>query len=129
MTDDHGSLRSPLAKVRYLGSARSGAQESWLMRLTSAALIPLTIAFVWLLLSLLTKDYNGARAELGHPIPAILMMLFLLVGIHHMQVGMRSIILDYLHGHGKEWALMANLFFAGALALACVHAVLRIGFV
>jgi succinate dehydrogenase / fumarate reductase membrane anchor subunit len=129
MADDLNSLRTPLGRVRYLGAARSGVREDWMMRLTSAALVPLTIAFVWLLLSMLSKDYNGVRAELGHPIPAIIIMLFMLVGIYHMQIGMRSIILDYVHGHAREWALMVNLFFAAALALTCVYAVLRIGFV
>jgi len=98
------------------------------MRLTSAGLIVLTIAFVWLVLSLLSKDYNGVRASLGHPIPAIIMMLFVLVGIWHMQIGMRSIIIDYIHGHAKDWALMANSGFAATLALTCVYAVMRIGF-
>jgi succinate dehydrogenase membrane anchor subunit len=127
MAEDHGSLRTPAGRVRYLGPARSGMREDWLMRLTSVALIPLTIAFVWLLLSLLSKDYNGARAELSRPVPAIVMMLFVLVGIYHMQIGMRSILLDYVPGRAREWALMANLFFAATLALACVYAVLRIG--
>jgi succinate dehydrogenase / fumarate reductase, membrane anchor subunit len=126
---DNETLRTPLGKVRYLGSARSGAGESWMMRLSSAALIPLTIAFVWLMLSLLSKDYNGVRAELGQPLPAIIVMLFAVVGVYHMQLGMRSIILDYVHGHAKEWALMANQFFAAVMALASVYAVLRIGFV
>jgi succinate dehydrogenase membrane anchor subunit len=129
MADEKGSLRTPLGQVRYLGSARAGMREDWAMRVTSAALVPLTIAFVWLVLSLLSKDYNGARAELGHPIPAIIMMLFLLVGIHHMQIGMRSIIRDYVNGRAREWALMANLCFAGLLALVCVYSVLRIGFI
>jgi succinate dehydrogenase / fumarate reductase membrane anchor subunit len=129
MAADDNLLRSPSAKVRYLGSARWGASENWYMRLTSAALIPLTVAFVWVMLSLLSKDYNGVRAELGRPLPAIIVMLFVLVGIYHMQIGMRSVILDYVHGHAKEWLLIANIFFSGALALACVYAVLRIGFV
>ncbi len=129
MTSDDKSLRSPLGRVRYLGSARSGAHENWLLRVTSAALIPLTVAFIWVLLSLLSKDYNGVRAALGRPLPAIIVMLFTLVGIYHMQIGIRSSILDYLHGRAKEWALMVNLFFAGVLALACVYAMLRIGFV
>jgi succinate dehydrogenase / fumarate reductase membrane anchor subunit len=129
MAEDFDTLRTPLGRVRYLGPARSGVREDWFMRLTSAALVPLTIAFVWLILTLLSKDYNGVRAELGHPIPAIIMMLFVLAGIYHMQLGMRSIIADYVHGHAKEWALMANLFFAAVVALACVYAVLRIGFV
>jgi succinate dehydrogenase / fumarate reductase membrane anchor subunit len=129
MADEHGSLRTPLGRVRYLGSARSGMREDWLMRLTAVALVPLTIAFVLLLLSLLTKDYHAARNELGRPLPAIIMMLFVLVGIYHMRIGMRSIILDYVPGRAREWALMANLFFAAALALGCIYAVLRIGFV
>jgi succinate dehydrogenase / fumarate reductase membrane anchor subunit len=129
MADDLDSLRTPLGRVRYLGPARSGMREDWFMRLTSVALLPLTIAFVWLLMSLLHKDYHDVRAELGKPLPAIIIMLFVLVGIYHMQIGMRSIIADYVHGHAREWALMANLFFAAALAMACVYAVLRIGFV
>ncbi|HXW19774.1 MAG TPA: succinate dehydrogenase, hydrophobic membrane anchor protein [Roseiarcus sp.] len=129
MVADDDSLRNPSAKVRYLGAARWGVSENWHMRLTSAALIPLTIAFVWLMLSLLSKDYNGVRAVLGRPLPAIIVMLFALVSIYHMQIGARSVILDYVHGRAKEWALMANMFFTGALALACVYAVLRIGFV
>jgi succinate dehydrogenase / fumarate reductase membrane anchor subunit len=129
MTEDSDTLRTPLGRVRYLGSAHSGMREDWFMRLTSVALVPLTIAFVWLLVSLLAKDYNGVRAELGHPLPAIIVMLFVLVGIYHMQLGMRSVIADYVHGRAREWALMANLFFAAVLALACIYAVLRIGFV
>ena len=76
MADDLHSLRTPLGRVRFLGAARSGMREDWLMRLTSVALVPLTIAFVWLMLKLLSRDYNGVRSELGHPFPAILVMLF-----------------------------------------------------
>ena len=126
--DNNNSLRTPLARVRYLGAARSGTIEAGLMRITSAALVVLTISFVWLILSLLPLDYNGVRAALGHPIPSIVMMLFVLVGVYHMQIGMRSIILDYLHGHARDWALMANTGLAAALAMTCVYAVMRIGF-
>lgn len=129
MSDHRNVQRSALRQVRYLGSAHSGVRDDWAMRLTSAALAPLTIAFVWLLLTLLPKDYNGVRAELGRPAPAILVLLFALAGIYHMQLGMRSIILDYLGGRAREWALIANLFFCVALGMICVYAVLRIGFV
>jgi succinate dehydrogenase / fumarate reductase membrane anchor subunit len=123
------SLRTPLGRVRHLGSARSGAGEAWLQHITSVALAPLTIAFVWLVLTLLHKDYNGVRAELAHPIPAVVLLLFVVVGAFHMQLGARNIILDYVPGHAREWALIANALFAAALGLACVYAVLRIGFV
>ena len=129
MANTGKSLRTPLSRVRYLGSARVGAEENWLQHVTSVALIPLTIAFAWLVLTLLHKDYNGARAELSRPLPAIVLLLFVAVGVYHMQIGMRSIILDYVQGRAREWALIANAFFAAALGLTCVYAVLRIGFV
>jgi succinate dehydrogenase / fumarate reductase membrane anchor subunit len=129
MSQSAKSFRTPLGRVLSLGSAHLGTEESWRMRLTSAALVPLTVAFVWLVLSLLRKDYNGARAEIAEPIAAITLLLFVLVGVYHMQVGMRSVILDYVHGHAREWALIANAFFATALGLTCLYAVLRISFV
>jgi succinate dehydrogenase / fumarate reductase membrane anchor subunit len=123
------SFRTPLGRVRWLGAAHSGTEEAMRLRLTSIALVPLTIAFVWVLLSLLSKDYNGARAELGEPLPALLVLMFVLAGVYHMTIGMRSVIVDYVHGAAREWALTANTLFCGALGLACVYAILRIGFV
>ena len=130
MANDPASMRTALGRVRYLGSARSGTTQSWHMRLTSAALVPLTIAFVWLMLSLVGKNYNSVRSTLGNPFPAILMLLFLVAAIYHMQLGMQVIIEDYIHAEqAKTWSLIANKFFAICVGLACVYAVLRISFV
>jgi succinate dehydrogenase / fumarate reductase membrane anchor subunit len=126
---DHSSdLRTPLGKVRFLGSARMGTTEAWLVHVTSVALVPLTLGFVWLMLNLLGKDYNGVRAELAHPIPAILLLAFIFAGIVHMELGMRSIIVDYIGGQSRAWALAANTCFAALLALACLYATLRVAF-
>jgi succinate dehydrogenase / fumarate reductase membrane anchor subunit len=123
------SFRTPLGQVRWLGAAHFGTEEAQRLRLTSIALVPLTITFVWIVLSLLSKDYNGARAELGEPLPALLVLMFVLAGVYHMAIGMRSVIADYIHGKGREWALTINSLFCLALGLACVYALLRIGFV
>lgn len=128
MTDHSGDLRSPLGRVRFLGSARMGTGDAWLVHVTSLALVPLTIGFVWLILDLVGKDYNGVRAELANPIPAILLLAFIVAGIVHMALGMRSIIIDYVGGRLRAWALAANTCFAALLALACVYATLRIAF-
>ena len=61
MAEEKGSLRTPLGHVRYLGSARAGMREDWTIRVTSVALIPLTIGFIWLVLALLVKT-TTARA-------------------------------------------------------------------
>lgn len=116
-------------KVRHLGSAHSGVGAARLMHVTSLALMPLGIAFVWILAMLSHRDYAGARALVGSTVPAILMLLFVTASIWHMQVGMRSIIDDYVHDrHIKELALIANLFFSIVLALACIYSVLRMSF-
>jgi succinate dehydrogenase / fumarate reductase membrane anchor subunit len=128
MADHPSDLRTPLGRVRFLGSARTGTADAWLVHLTSVALIPLTVGFVWLTLDLLHKDYNGVREELERPIPAILLLAFILAGIVHMELGMRSIIVDYVGGPSRTWALAANTCFAALLALACVYATLRIAF-
>jgi succinate dehydrogenase / fumarate reductase membrane anchor subunit len=126
---DHSSdLRTPLGRVRFLGSARMGTTEARLIHLTSVALAPLALGFVWLMLDLLRKDYNGVRAELARPIPAILLLAFILAGIVHMELGMRSIIVDYIGGQSRAWALAANTCFAALLALACIYATLRVAF-
>jgi succinate dehydrogenase / fumarate reductase, membrane anchor subunit len=129
VAQDPSSLSTDLARVRFFGSARSGTADNWRMRLTSAALVPLTIGFVWLVLSLVGKDYNAARATLGSPLPAIVLLLFILAGVYHMMIGMRSIIADYVHDPRlKEWSLIANAAFCGCVGLACVYSVLRISF-
>lgn len=129
MANDIDSLQTALKKVRYLGSAKSGVGAARAMHLTSVALVPLAVAFVWVLITLIGKDYAGVRAGLGHPLPAIVTLLFVGASLYHMKLGMRSIIDDYIHQHHlKDWALMANLFFSVAVGLACVYSLLKVSF-
>ncbi len=124
------SMRTPLGHVRHLGSGRSGTRHAWRMRVTSIALLPLSIVFVAIILSLAGKDYNTVRAGIGSPLPAIIILLFLLAGIYHMMLGMQTIIEDYVHGeHAKTWLVILNMFFSAAIGLACIYAVLRLSFV
>jgi len=128
MADQTSDLRTSLGRVRFLGSARTGTSDAWIIHVTSVALVPLSIGFVWLMLDLLSKDYNGVRAEIASPLPAILLLAFIIAGIVHMELGMRSVILDYIGGQARGWALAANTCFAALVALACVYATLRIAF-
>jgi succinate dehydrogenase / fumarate reductase membrane anchor subunit len=124
------NLQTPRARVKHLGTARAGTETLWAIRLTSFALLPLTVGFV-LIVALLSKaDLASARALLGAPLPAIVMILFVLASIWHMAEGMRSVIVDYVrHQHLRELALMANLCFAIGVGLVCTYSVLRLSFV
>lgn len=122
-------LQTPRAKVSFLGSARSGTQTNWLMRLTSFALLPLTVAFILIVLSLAGRDFASARLLLGSSCPAILLLLFVGMGVYHMVLGMKMIIEDYLPiGHGRELALLANISFGLVIGVALVYAILRLSF-
>jgi len=129
MANEPASMRTPLGRIRYLGAARAGTTKAWHVRLTAIALVPLTIAFVWLILSLVGKDYNTVRSELGSLFPAMLMLLFLVAGIYHGKLGIQTIIEDYVRSEpAREWSLIANIFFTICVGLVCVYSTLRIGF-
>jgi succinate dehydrogenase / fumarate reductase membrane anchor subunit len=129
MAIDPASSRTPGSHVRFLGAAKSGTEECWHMRVTAVALVPLSIAFVVVVVSLLGKDYVAARTLLGQPLPALVLLLFVLAGIYHMKLGMQAILDDYVHSpKAKEFALVANLFFSISIGLACIYATLKLSF-
>jgi succinate dehydrogenase / fumarate reductase membrane anchor subunit len=122
-------LRTPLARVRGLGSAKSGTAHFWQMRLTSVASIPLTIAFVIIVASLLGRNQAWAQQTLGTPLVAIVMLLFIIVNVHHMWQGMQVVIEDYVHGELARLSLaIANTLFCLAVGLACCYALLKLSF-
>jgi succinate dehydrogenase / fumarate reductase membrane anchor subunit len=128
MSNNSSSMRTDISKVRHLGSARSGTSHAWKMRVTSAALILLTIAFVWLCLSLIGRSYEEVMNLFGQRVmPGAIALLFVLVGCYHMMLGMRTIVEDYVHGAlAKEYALIANVLFCGLVAGATALAIIKL---
>ncbi len=124
-----GAYRTPLSRVRSLGSAHSGTMHFWRQRLTSVALVPLSIAFVLIAIALLGRNHAAALQILGSPLIAITMLLFIGATVYHMWLGMQVIIEDYVHSESsKILLLMGNTFFCITVALACVYAILQISF-
>ena len=124
-----GKMSTPLARVRGLGAAKSGTEHFWRQRLTAVANVPLTIAFVLILVSLLGRNHAAAAQILGSPLVAIIMLLFIVNTAYHMWIGMQEIILDYVHEDKLKLAtLMANTFFCFAVAFASAFAILKLSF-
>jgi succinate dehydrogenase / fumarate reductase, membrane anchor subunit len=90
-----------LRRVRHLGSARDGLREWRLQRRTALALIPLGLYFVASMLRLAKSDQLTAAQWLASPMPALLTILFLLALLAHAVVGMRSVLVDYVHARGR----------------------------
>ena len=86
-----------LRRVRHLGSARDGLREWRLQRRTALALVPLGLYFVASILWLATSDQMTAAAWLATPVPALLTILFVLALLAHAVVGLRSVLVDYVH--------------------------------
>jgi succinate dehydrogenase / fumarate reductase membrane anchor subunit len=124
-----GKMGTPLSRVRGLGAAKSGTEHFWRQRLTAVANVPLTIAFVLILVSLLGRNHAWAAQILGSPLVAIIMLLFIASITVHMRIGMQVVIEDYVHDEpARLILLMANTFFSLAVALASAYGVLKLSF-
>ncbi len=122
-------IRTALARVRGTGTAKSGTTAFWHQRLTAVANIPLTIAAIIILITLLGRNQAAVAQILGSPAVAIIMLLFVGSIIIHMRIGMQVIIEDYVHDElAKLTLLMANTFFTVAVGLACVYGLLKLSF-
>jgi succinate dehydrogenase / fumarate reductase membrane anchor subunit len=126
---NRSSLTTPLKRVRGLGAAGSGTDHFWRQRITALAQIPLTLAFVLVLLSIIGKGHAEVVAIVSQPLVAILMLLFVVTGMVHMKIGMQVIIEDYIHDELPKILLLAlNTFFAIGVGVACVFAILKLSF-
>jgi succinate dehydrogenase / fumarate reductase membrane anchor subunit len=123
------SLRTPMARVRHLGSAHKGTTHFWHQRLTSVANVALTIAAVTIVMGLLGRNHAAVVQILGSTPVAVIMLLFIISNVYHMWLGMQVIIEDYVHDEVWKFAtLMANTFFSFAVGLAGVFAILKLSF-
>jgi succinate dehydrogenase / fumarate reductase, membrane anchor subunit len=129
VTDNVRHIRTPLARVLGHGAARSGTGHFWRQRLTAVANIPLTIAAIIIMITLLGRNQSAVAQILGSPLVAIIMLLFVASVTVHMRIGMQVIIEDYVHDESTKLTLiMANTFFAIAVALASAFGILKLSF-
>jgi succinate dehydrogenase / fumarate reductase membrane anchor subunit len=123
------SMRTPLKTARQLGSAKEGTDHFWTQRVTAVANVFLALFLVWLIASLIGADYQTVRQKLANPLIALPLLGLVVSGTVHMRIGMQVIIEDYVHSEGlKIVSLMLNTFFAAAVALASVFAILKLTF-
>jgi succinate dehydrogenase / fumarate reductase membrane anchor subunit len=90
-------MRTPLGRVLGYGSAKWGTKHFIEQRLTGLANIPLTIAAVLIVTSLIGHNHAAVVQILGSTPVAIIMLLFIISGAYHMRLGMQVIIEDYVH--------------------------------
>ncbi|TNB47535.1 succinate dehydrogenase, hydrophobic membrane anchor protein [Martelella lutilitoris] len=123
-------MRTPLKKVRGLGSSKEGTHHFWMQRMTAVALVPLFIVFILFVIAHLGASYETVVGSLANPFIAVLMGMMVIAGLIHMRIGMQEVIDDYVHNELlKLSALMANNFFTVLVGGFCLFALLKIAFV
>jgi len=123
------SLRTPLGRVRGLGSAKHGLDHWWHQRLTALALIPLGLWLIASFVAQIGNDHDAFKAWLGTPGRSVGMCLFLFAAFYHMKLGLQVVIEDYIH---TRWINMTLLIFTTfvcvLLGTASIFAVLKLAF-
>jgi len=124
-----GSMRTPLGRVRGLGSAKSGTHHWWMQRVTSLALLPLTLWFVFAVISLAGASFAQTRVFIANPVNSVLMLALIGLTFHHINAGLQVVIEDYVRAERARMGIL--LLIKGGCwmaALICAFALLRVAF-
>ncbi len=122
-------MRTPLGRVRSLGSARAGTTDFWQQRVTAVAMILLIAPVIVIVFMMLGRNHAAATQILGSPVVAIVLILFTIASAWHMKIGMQVVVEDYVIDEKlKLVAIIGNNFFAVAVALAAIYAILKLSF-
>jgi succinate dehydrogenase / fumarate reductase, membrane anchor subunit len=121
-------LRTPLARVKGLGSARDGTSHFWHQRLTALLLIPLVL-WIGFCIAALPVEYATLLSWVRQPLVTVALVLLVIAVFYHAQLGLQVVIEDYISSHARRTVvlLLSNLLclFFGTVG---VISVLKIAF-
>lgn len=125
------NYKTDMARATGLGSAKTGTEEWYRGRILSAALVPLTLLFLWIAAPLIGADYETVIAAFGNPFNATVTILFILITFKHLADGLHEVIVDYVHANGTlTITLVATkliCYFFGAAGAVSVAKIAFIG--
>lgn len=121
-------MRSQLGRARGLGAAKSGLHHWWAQRLTAIALVPLTLWFIYSVLSLHGATHPALLAWMQNPLHLVLLLALIAATFHHMQLGLQTVIEDYVHADRcRMIAVLVMKAVTVLLALTALVSALKMG--
>ncbi|MFZ5964020.1 succinate dehydrogenase, hydrophobic membrane anchor protein [Thalassococcus sp. BH17M4-6] len=109
-----------------MGSAKSGTQHFWAMKVSSVALLILIPLFVFTFGSILGSSYEEVTAYYSRPFPAIVAALTIIVAFKHFNDGFQTLIEDYVHGIWEKILIIGMTCLAYGAAATGVFAIARL---
>ena len=123
--------RSPLARVRGLGSAKAGTSHWWMQRVTAVALIPLSYWLITFLELSFHAPYQQTVAWLTSPVNTVGIIAWVLAVFYHAALGLQVGIEDYIAAEGIKivavWTVNLSFLVLALAALISVFRILLIG--
>jgi len=123
--------RTPLARAKGLGSAKSGTGHWWMQRVTAVALVPLSFWLIKFLRLSLTAPYQQTVDWLTSPVNTICIIVWIIAVFYHAALGLQVVIEDYVAAEGVKiisiWAVNLAFLFLAMAALLAVFRIVSIG--
>ena len=123
--------RSPLARVRGLGSAKAGPSHWWMQRVSAVALIPLSLWLITFLNLSFSSPYQQTVEWLSSPLNTVCIVAWVLAVFYHSALGLQVVIEDYIAAEGIKivavWAVNLSFLLLALAALIAVFRTLLIG--
>ena len=108
-------MRTPLAKVKGLGSAKEGAHHWLMQRLTAVALLFLSTWLIYSLLQFKGQSFQQIHEFVANPLHAAGIFLFIAVVSYHAMLGLQVVIEDYIHNTFFRYVGLIKVKFFGYL--------------
>ncbi len=122
-------MRSQLGRALGTGAAKSGVHHWYAERVTSIALVPLTLWFIYGVLAHVGAAQPVVAAWIGRPWNTVLLLALIIATFHHMQLGLQVVYEDYIDAKwAMNVAILATKGLCFLLGLAAAIAVLRLAF-
>ena len=121
-------LRTPLSRVKGLGSAKDGTSHFWHQRLTALLLIPLVL-WVGFSLAALPVAHGTLVGWIQQPLVTVGLALLIIVTFYHAQLGLQVVIEDYVSSHSaRTVSLLVSSLLCLLFGTVGVFSVLKISF-
>jgi len=123
------SYKSDYSRAHGHGAAGEGLHHWWSQRVTSIALVPLTLLFVFPFGRTLGGGHEAFVATYSNLWHALVAVLFIIAAFAHLQQGLQTVIEDYVPNKAQRTAaLLINMLLCWALGAAGVLSVATVLF-